>query len=134
MNRLLLSAIVFILVAAPASSSDSKPKKHSITVTFDYDFSATPACLPDAVKVKDTKKPCVQEFVVYDISVGVAKRTRLATIPVPVGAHGQVKGISGQTPSLAFASGDHVISVVAVSLDGKESDPYKCTTTVKVPK
>lgn len=133
-KRGLLGAVVLTLVVLLLAYARPKPHKHSITVKFDYDFRLTPACSSDTTKGTDAKKECIQEFVVYDISVGSSRRTKLATIPVPAGAKGLVKGISGKTPLLLFAPGKHIIAVVARTPDGKESDPGRCTTTVKVSK
>lgn len=132
MKRCLLGAI--ILINPLFAHANPRARKHLITVKFDYDFRLTPACTSDATKDADTKKDCVKEFVVYDISVGASMRTKLATIPVPVGAKSLTKGISGKSPLLSFAPGKHIIAVVARTLDGKESDPYKCTTLLKIRK
>jgi hypothetical protein len=78
MKRALLCVVI---VAAPLSSGgQTKSVKHSITVKFDYDFRATPAC------VSAVRKNCVEQFNLYDISAGLAKRTKLASMPVPSGA------------------------------------------------
>ena len=131
MKRGLLGAI--ILISPLFAHAKPKAHKHSITVKFDYDFRLTPACAPEATKDPDAKKNCVKEFVAYDISTGVANRIKLASLPVPSGAKGLVKGISFKTPPLTFASGKHIIAVVARTPDGEESDPSKCTTTLKLP-
>ena len=100
--------------AAPAPA----PAKHTITVHFDYDFNRTPVC------PQPGSKPCVQQFVVYDVSSGFAlqKRFRLFTIPVPPNPKGIVKGITGTSQPLSFQSGRHVIAVAAQMPDQKESD------------
>jgi len=135
MKRVLLCAIVFAFLTSLVTLAKPKPHKHCITIRFDYDFGATPACSSEATKVTDAKRNiCVEDFVVYDISVGAGRRTKLAVIPVPAGAHGPVKGISGKTPPLYFAPGEHIIAVVARTPDGKESDPYRCSTSVKIRK
>jgi len=131
LKRGLLGAI--ILTSPLFAYAKPKAHKHSITVKFDYDFRLTPACASDATKISDDKKNCVKEFVVYDISIGIGNRTRLASLPAPSGASDLVKGISFTTPSLRFASGKHIIAVVARTPNGEESDPSKCTTTLKLP-
>lgn len=127
MKRALLWAV---MVAAPLScAGQTRSGKHSITLKFNYDFRATPACVPG---VKN-KKRCVAQFNAYDISAGIAKRTKLAALPVPSGATGLVKGLSLTTPSLLFESGKHLLAVTAQTPDGTESDPNKCTAWVELP-
>jgi hypothetical protein len=101
--------------------------KHKITFTFDYDFKLTPACSREVTKV------CVQQFNAYDISSGLAKRVKLGSIPVPAGASGLVKGISGTTDPILFNSGRHMVAVSAQMPDGTESDLLKCSTIIKIP-
>jgi len=101
--------------------------RHKITFTFDYDFRITPACSPEV------KLPCIQQFNFYDISTGIPKRVRLGSIPVPSGATGLVKGISGTSESLLFSPGRHMIAVSAQMPNSMESDLSKCNTIVKIP-
>jgi|GEM_PF-3464239 len=117
-------AVVLMLLAATARAGQSK---HRIHVTFDYNFKHVPPCSAKR------KTKCVARFVVYDISGGVAHRTKLMTLPVPTGAHGKVKGISATTPLLLFESGKHLIAVVAQSPQGAESDPVLCRVWVTIP-
>lgn len=123
--RLLATVLAALAVTAGTTSSG-----HKITVTFDYNFTRLPPC---SAKVKDEKK-CVDLFVVYDASAGWNKRTQLMTIPVPSGAQGTVKGISGTTPLLAFEPGKHLIAVVAQTPKGVQSDPNRCMIWVQIPK
>jgi hypothetical protein len=97
---------------------------HSITVKFDYDFTKTPAC-----SAKTTSKTCVKEFEVYDVSGG---RYKLFSIPVPEGAKGFVKGITGQSPARTFEPGTHFLSVTALNAMGIESDTNAAKITVEV--
>jgi hypothetical protein len=97
---------------------------HSITVTFDYDFTKTPAC-SDKVK-----KQCVAKFSVYDISGD--KPYFLFSAPVPDGAQGLVKGIKATSPRMLFAVGKHRIAVSAQEPDGKESPPRDCKTIIEI--
>jgi hypothetical protein len=90
-------------------------------------FRLTPAC------VSGMEKVCVERFDVYDISAGLDKRTKLASLLVPSGAKGVVKGISVTTPSLLFESGKHLLAVTAHTPEGQESDPLKCATWVELP-
>ena len=105
------------------------PAKHTIAVHFDYDFDRTPAC------PQGENKRCIQQFVVYDVSSGFSpkKRFQLFTIPVPSGAKGTVKGITGTSPPLSFQPGRHLIGVVAQMPDQKESDVRVCRVAVVIP-
>jgi hypothetical protein len=106
---------------APASSDSAM---HSITLTFDYDFTKTPACSATV------KKHCVAKFSVYDISGD--KPYFLFSAPVPEGAHGLVKGITATSPRLLFAVGKHRIAVSARDPDGSESPPHDCKTIIEI--
>jgi hypothetical protein len=116
-----------ILLSLLYGSVLASQAKHTITFRFDYDFRITPACSPEA------KLPCVQQFNFYDISAGIPKRVRLGSIPVPSGATGIVKGISGTSESHLFRPGRHMIAVSAQMPNGTESDLSRCTTIVKIP-
>lgn len=109
--------------AAPTAGS-TESAKHTITLTFDYDFTKTPACSA-TVKVH-----CVAKFSVYDISSH--KPYFLFFAPVPSGAHGVVKGITATSPQLLFAVGKHRIAVSAVEPDGSESPPHECKTIIEI--
>lgn len=117
----MVSAIAFTVVGRAAGST------HKITVRFDYDFRGTPAC---SAKITED---CVQQFVVYDISGGVAKRIKLLVIPAPAGATGFVKGVDATTPPLLFEPGKHLLAVSAQMPNGRESNPTDCSTWVQVP-
>jgi hypothetical protein len=107
--------------AAPASV------KHAVTVTFNYDFTRTPAC-SDKVK-----KHCIEQFVVYDVSGGAKKRIKLFAIPVPAGATKSVNGITGKSPELDFEPGRHELAVTAEMNDGVESSTLAATVWIVVP-
>ena len=101
---------------------------HFVSVTFDYDFTKTPACSATV------KTVCVEEFVAYDISAGVKHRTKLFEIPLPPKPVGLVHGITGKSPAkLDFESGKHLISVSACEPDGRESRHRACTTWIDIP-
>ena len=100
---------------------------HSITVTFDYDFTRTPAC------TQKIHEHCTQRFVVYDISAGYAHRAKLFTIPVPDGAKGQMHGITATGPKLDFEPGKHQLAVTAQEPSGVESQHYAATVWVVIP-
>ncbi len=108
---------------APTAAS-TESAKHILTLTFDYDFTKTPACSA-TVKVH-----CVAKFSVYDISSH--KPYFLFYAPVPNGAHGSMKGITATSPQLLFAVGKHRIAVSAVEPDGSESPPHECKTIIEI--
>jgi hypothetical protein len=125
--------------AAPASSSPATPPiqgspppstshdVHVVTVTFDYDFTKTPACT-----AKITTH-CVSQFIAYDISGGAKHPVMLFPIPLPSNPAGQRKGITQAGPPLDFESGKHRISVSAMSPDGTHSRRSLCTTWITIP-
>jgi hypothetical protein len=108
---------------APTAVS-TESAKHVITLTFDYDFTKTPACSA-TVKVH-----CVAKFSVYDISSH--KPYFLFFEPVPDNAKGLMKGITATSPQLLFAVGKHRIAVSAVEPDGSESPPHECKTIIEI--
>lgn len=119
------AAIVCLM--ALCCDAQSAGSKHTISIRFDYDFSETPVC------PAKSDKPCVRQFVLYDISAGAQKRTILMTFAPPAGASGLVKGITTTTPSMVFEPGKHLLAVTARMSKGDESDPNKCTIWVNVP-
>jgi hypothetical protein len=117
-------------VAAPdASPTPASPThgQHAVTITFDYDFRLTPACSKKATKA------CVEMFVAYDISAGASHAAMLFPIPLPVNPVGAVHGITATSPKLEFESGRHLISVIALGPDGKQSRKSVCTTWIVIP-
>ncbi|MGB7437434.1 MAG: hypothetical protein WBR26_10515 [Candidatus Acidiferrum sp.] len=123
-RRILL--LLFLAGTAPLNAHKVK-STHRLTVTFNYDFTVTPACSPKV------KQGCVQQFNLYDISAGIPKRVKLGAIPVPNGATGFVKGISATSQPFQIKSGNHKFAVSAQRPDGIESDFSKCMIKVKVP-
>src|SRR5215471_21308239 len=118
---------VLILASVTSGNAQTAPSLHTVSLTFDYDFTVTPACSP-----KVTQR-CVQQFNFYDISVGIAHREKLGSIPVPADAAGKVTGITAKTEPFLFGPGRHKLAVSAQMPDGTESDLRKCTTIVKIP-
>jgi hypothetical protein len=100
---------------------------HVVTVTFDYDFSKTPACT-----AKITKH-CITQFIAYDISGSAKNPILLFPIPLPPNPSGPVKGITKASPPLDFESGKHLVSVSAMSADGTHSKRSLCTTWITIP-
>lgn len=121
------SALIFALILGGvlASYSQGQPKTHTITVKFDYDFTAIRAC-----PAKSAAR-CVKQFNVYNLT-DTGRRILLFSIPAPPGATAKVPGISGHSKPLIFAPGQHLIGVAAVASDGAESDPHACTTMVNI--
>ena len=101
--------------------------KHTITVTFNYDFSKTPSCSPTVTK------SCVQQFNVYDLSAGFESRTKIFSIPVEPGQTKPVNGIKGKSPLTSFEPGRHKIGVTAQMAGGPESPVEASTTWVAIP-
>ncbi|MGH9714789.1 MAG: hypothetical protein ACRD5M_15960 [Candidatus Acidiferrales bacterium] len=116
-----------LLLAGTFVAGQSGSSKHSVTVTFDYDFGRTPACSEKVLK------NCVKQFVVYDISAGVQHRTKLFSFPADPAAKGFVKGITATSPKLLFESGKHLISVAAQTPTAVESDVTAAKTWIEVP-
>lgn len=123
MRTKLSAALLLSLLYGSVLASQAR---HTITVRFDYNFGIIPACS------SEVKLPCIQQFNLYDISAGIPKRVKLGSIPVPSGATGLLKGISGTSESHAFHSGKHLIAVSAQMPNGDESDLSECTTIVKI--
>ena len=96
-------------------------------MTFDYDFSKTPACT-----AKSTKH-CITQFIAYDISASAKDPIMLFPIPLPANPSGPVKGITKASPPLDFESGKHLVSVSAMSADGSHSKRSLCTTWITIP-
>lgn len=124
-SRVLVLAVIGSVTLAGRCIAQTQPIKHTISVKFDYNFTATPAC-----SQKVTKK-CIAKFVVYDISGG--KPYELFAIPVPADASGAVKGISGESQPLLFEPGKHLIAVTAQKDSGEESSPSASAMWVKIP-
>jgi hypothetical protein len=119
-------ALAAALAVASLSTLGAAGSRHKITVKFNYDFRSTPPC-----SAKVTQR-CVERFNLYDISAGVAKRTKLMSIPVPNDVHGGTAQISATTPPLLFEPGKHLLAVVAEMPQGIESDPKDCTVLVQI--
>lgn len=128
MTRRLLTAIFVSLLLGEvlASQSEKSQSRHTITFTFDYDFRISPACSAGI------KKDCVQKFIFYDISLGMARKVPLGSRPVPTDATGLKKGITFTTERRLFKTGKHMVAVAAQLENGSESDLQKCTAIVKI--
>ena len=123
-RKAMLLAVILQTGFSAAARADGA--KHTVKVTFDYNFALTPAC---SDKVTDK---CVKQFTVYDISAGTDRRTKLFTISVNPAAKGFVKGITGTSPLLLFEPGKHLISVVAETPSNQASALIACTAWVQI--
>jgi hypothetical protein len=122
-----IAALAAVVLAGATAGGQTSASKHKVTVTFNYDFRATPAC---SAKVQ---KNCVQQFNVYDLSAGYKHRTKLFSIPVGTVGEAGVKEISGTSPLILFETGKHLIGMAAQTPENLESDPRVCTTWIEVP-
>ncbi len=123
-KRICSQTLLVLLLALFSNSTAAAPRRHKITIKFDYDFRLTPACSQGPANI------CVKRFNVYDISAGY--RILLFSIPVPDDTVGLVRGISVTSPPLPFAPGKHILAVTAQSADGAESPTDACKTTLKI--
>lgn len=121
------ATVVIVCLTAICCGAQVAGSKHTISIHFNYDFTETPVC------PAKHGKTCVTQFVLYDISAGLQKRTKLMTFAPPAGASGLVKGITATTPVLVFEPGKHLLAVTAQMSKGDESDPNKCTIWVDIP-
>ena len=96
----------------------------AVTVTFDYDFTNTPACS------RSINSRCIQQFNVYD-NTGGKKRLLFWILP-PADAHGPVEGITSTSPKLPFFVGPLVVAVTAWTAERDESQPKDCQVTVAI--
>lgn len=119
-----LVALVFVAWVTPIQPQ-SAPKLHTLHVQFDYDFKRFHGC------TEKNKKPCLKQFNVYNVT-DTGRRILLFTIPARPGAKGEVKGITGDSKPLVFASGQHMIAVTANTDRGGESDLHACWTMVTI--
>jgi hypothetical protein len=136
-GALLFLALAFFATAAsaqtpgqastPSAAAPNPSGKHTVTVTFNYDFSRTPSC---SAKVT---KHCILQFNVYDVSAGAKKRVKIFSILATPGETKAVPGIKGTSPLMAFEPGKHKLAVTAQDANGKESNVDADTTWVTVP-
>jgi hypothetical protein len=117
--------IALSLLAPLVAAAQTQSSKHSVSVTFDYDFTANHACSATV------KTNCVTQFNVYDISS--KPPTKLFSIPAPAGATGPLKGITGESAQLVFEPGKHLLAARAELANGKESKKHACEVWVEIP-
>ncbi|MGB8521811.1 MAG: hypothetical protein WCD43_02500 [Candidatus Acidiferrales bacterium] len=112
--------------ATQTPEAPSQVVQRTVSVTFDYDFSAFPPC-----SAKVTKK-CIQQFNVWEVSAPTP--IFLFSIPISPDAKGLVKGITGTAPKKrALFTGPHRFGVSAkMAPPGGESNPYQCMVFAQV--
>jgi hypothetical protein len=117
-------ALLAVFLLALVTLFLSVQRKRRIIVTFDYDFGLHPACSLTVTK------NCIKQFNVYEIATD--GRIKLFSLPVPGGATGIVKGITGTSPPIVLPAGEHTVAVTAESAEGFESDPGACKTRIQL--
>src|SRR5271163_2153951 len=90
-----------------AQTVQTTSSKHKVTLTFHYDFHATPPC------TEKVRRGCVAQFIVYDLSAGYKHRTKLFTIPVGTVKGTGIQEITGTSPLILFETGKHLIGMSA---------------------
>src|SRR6267154_604123 len=120
-NPRTLLAVLFLAFVTLFVSVQHKKR---IIVTCDYDFGLQPACSLTVTK------NWIKQFNVYEIAAD--GRIKLFSLPVPGGAAGIVKGITGTSPRIVLPAGEHLVAVTAESAEGFESNPGACTTQIQV--
>jgi hypothetical protein len=115
-------AAAFVLVTA---ATQATPGQHTLTVTFNYDFTTDNACSATVTK------GCVLQFNVYDVTTGTP--VKLLSVPAPAGSTSAVTGITGTSGLLPLKSGVHTFGATAQMADGTESSPNASTATATVP-
>jgi hypothetical protein len=115
-------ATAFMLATA---ATQATPGQHTLTVTFNYDFTTDNACSATVTK------GCVLQFNVYDVTTGTP--VKLFSVPAPAGSTSAVTGITGTSGLLPLKSGVHTFGATAQMADGTESSPNASTATATVP-
>ena len=115
-------AATFMLATA---ATQATPGQHTLTVTFNYDFTTDNACSATVTK------GCVLQFNVYDVTTGTP--VKLFSVPAPAGSTSAVTGITGTSGLLPLKSGVHTFGATAQMADGTESSPNASTATATVP-
>ena len=119
-----IAALVALPMLATAATQ-ATPGQHTLTVTFNYDFTTDNACSATVTK------GCVLQFNVYDVTTGTP--VKLFSVPAPAGSTSAVTGITGTSGLLPLKSGVHTFGATAQMADGTESSPNASTATATVP-
>jgi hypothetical protein len=123
--RATIACAASIAMAAMPIVTNATPGQHTLTVTFNYDFTTDNACSASVAKA------CLQQFNIYDLTTGTA--VKLFSVPAPAGANSAVTGITGTSGLLPMKSGVHTFGATAQMADGTESSPNASTATATVP-
>ena len=115
----------FVALATTALVANATPGQHTLTVTFNYDFTTDNACSASLTK------GCLLQFNIYDVTTGAP--IKLFSIPAPPGATSAVTGITATSGPLPMKSGVHTFAATAQMADGTESAPNASTATATVP-
>jgi hypothetical protein len=114
-----------LTLAALGATANATPGQHTLTVTFNYDFTTDNACSATVTK------GCVLQFNVYDVTTGTP--VKLFSVSAPAGSTSAVTGITGTSGLLPLKSGVHTFGATAQMADGTESSPNASTATATVP-
>ena len=125
-RKLLATAAAVALISLGATvSTNATPGQHTLTVTFNYDFTVDNACSASVTK------GCLLQFNIYDVTTGTP--VKLFSVPAPPGATSAVTGITSTSGILPMKSGVHIFGATAQMADGTESSPNASTATATVP-
>jgi hypothetical protein len=119
------TSAVALLSLAATTSTNATPGQHTLTVTFNYDFTVDNACSASVTKA------CLLQFNIYDVTTGTP--VKLFSVPAPPGATSAVTGITSTSGLLPMKSGVHIFGATAQMADGTESSPNASTATATVP-
>lgn len=106
-----------------ARFSCSAPSQHTITATWNYDFTVDNACSATVTT------GCIKQFNVYDLTSG---KTLLYSIPAPSGANTAMTGLTNTSSPLTLKAGQHTFGLSVQMADGTENDPAGCSNTAVV--
>ena len=118
------AACVAMALVVTAIATAATTGQHTLTVTFNYDFTTDNACSATVTKA------CLQQFNIYDVTTGTP--VKLFSVPAPSGASSAVTGITGSSALLPIKSGVHTFGATAQMADGTESSPNASTATATV--
>ena len=110
--------------ALPAGAGMPAAPNHTLTVTFNYDFSTDNACSASLTTA------CLKQFNIYDLTTGTP--VKLFSITAPAGDNTAVTGLGGTSGLISLTSGVHTFGATAQMADGTESSPNASTATATV--
>jgi hypothetical protein len=119
-----VATVFAVALALTAATIGATTGQHTITVTFNYDFTTDNACSATVTK------GCLQQFNIYDVTTGTP--VKLFSVPAPSAANSAVTGITGTSALLPLKSGVHTFGATAQMADGTESSPNASTATATV--